>query len=275
MRSVIVHKEELAPGYKLFVIRSPQVAKKIQPGQFVMVRVHEKGERIPMTVADFEREAGTITMVVHEVGKTSRMLAGLEVGDEILDLLGPLGKPSEIRHYGSVVGICRQGTAGALYSILRALKQAGNRVTVIMGAKSREYIIFEERMRGFCDEVVVATDDGSAGMKGYAVAALREYLKKNRVDYILAIGPTKMMKTVGRIAKEHGIRATASLGAIMLDGTGMCGACRVTVAGSTKFACVDGPEFDATEVDFDELQRRQEFFREEERLSFELYEEGT
>ena len=275
MRSVIVHKEELAPGYKLFVIRSPQVAKKIQPGQFVMVRVHEKGERIPMTVADFEREAGTITMVVHEVGKTSRMLAGLEVGDEILDLLGPLGKPSEIRHYGSVVGVCRQGTAGALYSILRALKQAGNRVTVIMGAKSREYIIFEERMRGFCDEVVVATDDGSAGMKGYAVAALREYLKKNRVDYILAIGPTKMMKTVGRIAKEHGIRATASLGAIMLDGTGMCGACRVTVAGSTKFACVDGPEFDATEVDFDELQRRQEFFREEERLSFELYEEGT
>ncbi len=275
MRSVIVHKEELAPGYKLFVIRSPQVAKKIQPGQFVMVRVHEKGERIPMTVADFEREAGTITMVVHEVGKTSRMLAGLEVGDEILDLLGPLGKPSEIRYYGSVVGICRQGTAGALYSILRALKQAGNRVTVIMGAKSREYIIFEERMRGFCDEVVVATDDGSAGMKGYAVAALREYLKKNRVDYILAIGPTKMMKTVGRIAKEHGIRATASLGAIMLDGTGMCGACRVTVAGSTKFACVDGPEFDATEVDFDELQRRQEFFREEERLSFELYEEGT
>ncbi len=275
MRSVIVHKEELAPGYKLFVIRSPQVAKKIQPGQFVMVRVHEKGERIPMTVADFEREAGTITMVVHEVGKTSRMLAGLEVGDEILDLLGPLGKPSEIRYYGSVVGVCRQGTAGALYSILRALKQAGNRVTVIMGAKSREYIIFEERMRGFCDEVVVATDDGSAGMKGYAVAALREYLKKNRVDYILAIGPTKMMKTVGRIAKEHGIRATASLGAIMLDGTGMCGACRVTVAGSTKFACVDGPEFDATEVDFDELQRRQEFFREEERLSFELYEEGT
>ncbi len=275
MRSVIVHKEELAPGYKLFVIRSPQVAKKIQPGQFVMVRVHEKGERIPMTVADFDREAGTITMVVHEVGKTSRMLAGLEVGDEILDLLGPLGKPSEIRYYGSVVGVCRQGTAGALYSILRALKQAGNRVTVIMGAKSREYIIFEERMRGFCDEVVVATDDGSAGMKGYAVAALREYLKKNRVDYILAIGPTKMMKTVGRIAKEHGIRATASLGAIMLDGTGMCGACRVTVAGSTKFACVDGPEFDATEVDFDELQRRQEFFREEERLSFELYEEGT
>ncbi len=275
MRSVIVHKEELAPGYKLFVIRSPQVAKKIQPGQFVMVRVHEKGERIPMTVADFDREAGTITMVVHEVGKTSRMLAGLEVGDEILDLLGPLGKPSEIRYYGSVVGVCRQGTAGALYSILRAFKQAGNRVTVIMGAKSREYIIFEERMRGFCDEVVVATDDGSAGMKGYAVAALREYLKKNRVDYILAIGPTKMMKTVGRIAKEHGIRATASLGAIMLDGTGMCGACRVTVAGSTKFACVDGPEFDATEVDFDELQRRQEFFREEERLSFELYEEGT
>jgi ferredoxin--NADP+ reductase len=275
MRHEIVHKAELAPGYKLFVIRSPQIAKKIQPGQFVIVRVHEKGERIPMTISDFDREAGTLTMVVHEVGKTSKMLASLEEGDAILDLLGPLGKPSEIRHYGNVVAICRQGTAGALYSIVRALKQAGNRVTVIMGAKSKDYIIFEERMRRLCDEVIIATDDGSAGMRGYAVAALREYLKHNHVDYILAIGPTKMMKTVGKIAKKHGIKATASLGAIMLDGTGMCGACRVTVAGSTKFACVDGPEFDATEVDFDELQRRQEFFREEERLAFELYEEGT
>jgi ferredoxin--NADP+ reductase len=275
MRHEIVRREELAPGYKLFVIRSPVIARKIQPGQFVMVRVHEKGERIPMTVSDFDREAGTITMVVHEVGKTSKMLASLKEGDVIPDLLGPLGRPSEIKNYGNVVAVCRQGTAGALYSIVRALKRAGNRVTVIMGAKSRDYLIFEERMRRLCDEVVVATDDGSAGMKGYAVAALREYLKHNSVDYILAIGPTKMMKTVGRIAREHGIKATASLGAIMLDGTGMCGACRVTVAGSTKFACVDGPEFDAAEVDFDELQRRQEFFREEERLAFELYEEGT
>lgn len=275
MRHEIVHKAELAPGYKLFVIRSPQIARKIQPGQFVIVRVHEKGERIPMTISDFDREAGTLTMVVHEVGKTSKMLASLKEGDAILDLLGPLGKPSEIRHYGNVVAICRQGTAGALYSIVRALKQAGNKVTVIMGAKSKDYIIFEERMRRLCDEVIIATDDGSAGMRGYAVAALREYLKHNHVDYILAIGPTKMMKTVGKIAKKHGIKATASLGAIMLDGTGMCGACRVTVAGSTKFACVDGPEFDATEVDFDELQRRQEFFKEEERLAFELYEEGT
>ena len=275
MRHEIVHKAELAPGYTLFVIRSPRVAKKIQPGQFVIVRVHEKGERIPMTISDFDREAGTLTMVVHRVGKTSKMLASLEVGDTILDLLGPLGRPSEIRRYGNVVAVCRQGTAGALYSIVKALKRAGNRVTVIMGAKSRDYIIFEERMRRVCDQVLIATDDGSAGMRGYAVAALREHLKHSRADYILAIGPTKMMKTVAKIAARHGIKATASLGAIMLDGTGMCGACRVTVAGSTKFACVDGPEFDAREVDFDELQRRQGFFREEERLAFELYEEGT
>ncbi|WP_456473752.1 sulfide/dihydroorotate dehydrogenase-like FAD/NAD-binding protein [Candidatus Pyrohabitans sp.] len=275
MRHEIVHKAELAPGYTLFIIRSPQIARKIQPGQFVIVRVHEKGERIPMTISDFDREAGTLTMVVHQVGKTSSMLASLEVGDTILDLLGPLGRPSEIRRYGNVVAVCRQGTAGALYSIVKALKRAGNRVTVIMGAKSRDYIIFEERMRRVCDQVIIATDDGSYGMRGYAVAALREHLKHSRADYILAIGPTKMMKTVAGIATRRGIKATASLGAIMLDGTGMCGACRVTVAGSTKFACVDGPEFDATEVDFDELQRRQVFFREEERLAFELYEEGT
>ncbi len=270
----IVEKRSLAPGYKFFVIKSPRIAKKIQPGQFVIVRVHEKGERIPMTISDFDRERGTLNMVVHEVGKTSRLLASLEPGDKILNMLGPLGMPSEIKYFGNVVTVCRQGTSGALYSIIKALKKEGNRVTCIMGAKSKDYLVLEDEVRAIVDELIIATDDGSKGIKGYAVAALREYLKKNKVDYILTIGPSKMMKTVGKIGKKYGIKTTASLGAIMLDGTGMCGACRVTVKGSTRFACVHGPEFDASEVDFNELIRRQSFFKEEERLAMELFEEG-
>ncbi len=271
----IIEKRELAPGYKFFVIHSPRIARKIQPGQFVIVRVHEKGERIPMTISDFDRERGTVNMVVHEVGKTSKLLASLEPGDKILNMLGPLGKPSEIKYYGRVVTVCRQGTSGALISIMKALKKAGNHITCIMGAKSKEYLVLEDEVRKIVDELIIATDDGSKGFKGYAVQALRKHLKNNRADYILTIGPSKMMKTVGKIGKKHGIKTVASLGAIMLDGTGMCGACRVTVAGSTLFACVHGPEFEADKVDFDELIRRQSFFREEEKLALELFEEGT
>lgn len=270
----IFKKRSLAPGYTFFVIKSPRIAKKIEPGQFVIVRVHEKGERIPMTISDFDREKGTLNMVVSQVGKTSRLLASLEPGERILNMLGPLGIPSDIEFFGNVVTICRQGTAGALYSIIKALKKAGNRVTCIMGAKSRDYLVLENEIGAVVDELIIATDDGSRGVKGYAVSALREYLKKNQVDYILTIGSSKMMKTVGKIGKKYGIKTKASLGAIMLDGTGMCGACRVTVKGNTRFACIDGPEFDADEVNFNELIRRQSFFKEEERLAMELFEEG-
>lgn len=270
----ILEKRSLAPGYHHLVIHSPRIAKKIQPGQFVVVRVHEKGERIPMTISDFDRARGTVNMVVHEVGKSSKLLSSLEPGDRILNMLGPLGKGSEIRYFGRVVAVCRQGTSGALYSIMKALKNAGNRVTCIMGAKNKDYLILEDEVREVVDELIIATDDGSKGKKGYAVAALRGYLKSSRAEYILAIGPSKMMKTVGKIGREHGIKSVASLGAVMLDGTGMCGSCRVTVGGSTLFACVHGPEFDAAKVDFDELMRRQSYYREEERIAMELFEEG-
>lgn len=270
----IVEKHRLAEGYKFLVIHSPRIASRIQPGQFVVLRVHEKGERIPMTVSDFDRERGTLNMVVHEMGKTSKLLASLEPGEEILNMLGPLGQPSEIEYFGRVVTVCRQGTSGALYSIMKALKEKGNRVTCIMGAKSRHSLILEEEVERVVDELIVATDDGSKGRKGFALAALREYLEENRADYILTIGPSKMMKNVGKVGKKQGIKTMASLGAIMLDGTGMCGSCRVTVKDSTLFACVHGPEFEASEVDFDELIRRQSYYRQEEKLAMEIFEEG-
>jgi ferredoxin--NADP+ reductase len=268
----VVANSELAPGYKLVKIHAPLVAAKIQPGQFFVLRIDEKGERIPMSIFEFDRKRGYIETVVHEVGKTTKKLASLEVGDGIMNIIGPLGKPSEIRRYGHVVCICREGTVGAIHPIARSLKRAGNKVTIIVGARSKEYVFLLDKLKKISDEVIVATDDGSMGRKGYAVSALRDFLKSNKVDLILSIGPTLLMKTASKIAKEHGAKAISSLGAIMLDGTGMCGACRVTVGGETKFACVHGPEFDGYKVDFDELKRRQKMYVEEEKIALKEYE---
>jgi ferredoxin--NADP+ reductase len=270
----IVNKKELAPSYKLMEIEAPLVASKIKPGQFFVLRIDEKGERIPMTVSDFDREKGTITTVVHEVGKTTMKLGALNIGDAIMNVAGPLGKPSEIRKYGHVICICREGTAAAIYPIARALKRVGNRITTIIGARSKSFVILEDKLGEISDNLIIATDDGSRGRKGYAVHALKDLLQTQDADLVLAIGPTLLMKTASKIAKEHGIKATVSLGAIMLDGTGMCGACRVTVGGKTRFACIHGPEFDGYEVDFDELRRRQKMYVEEERISLQRYERG-
>jgi ferredoxin--NADP+ reductase len=270
----IVAKKELAPGYKLIKIEAPLIAAKIKPGQFFVLRVDEKGERIPMTISDYDREKGHLSMVVHEVGKTTKKLGALGPGDRIMNVSGPMGKPSAIRKYGHVVCICRGGTAAAMYPIVRALKGAGNRVTTIIGAKTKELLILEREHREVSDELIITTDDGTKGRKGFAVHALEDLLKGQRADLVIAIGPTVMMKTVSRITRRHGIKTIASLGAIMVDGTGMCGSCRVTVGGETRFACVDGPEFDAHEVDFDELRRRQKMYLEEERISLERYEKG-
>lgn len=269
----IVAKKEVAPAYKLFKIAAPLVAAKIRPGQFVILRIDEKGERIPMTISDYDREKGHITMMVHEVGKTTKKLGMLEPGDKIMNVCGPLGNPTEIRKYGHVICICRGGTANALYPIVRALKERGNRITTIMGAKTGELLTFEEELREFSDELLITTDDGTKGKRGYAVHALRDFLQDHKADLVIAIGPTIMMKTVSEITKEHGIRTVASLGPIMVDGTGMCGACRVTVGGETKFACVHGVEFDAHEVDFDELKRRQRMYLEKEKIALDAYEE--
>lgn len=268
----IVAKEELAPGYKLITITAPLIAAKIKAGQFVILRIHEKGERIPMSICDYDPEKGCISTVVHEVGKTTKELGKLKPGDKIMNVCGPLGKPSAVKKYGRVVLVCRGGTAAAIFPIARELKKKGNHITTIIGAKNREFIIFEERLRKCSDELLIATDDGTEGRKGYAVHVLRDFLRKHSADLIIAVGPTTMMKTAAKIAKEHGIRAVASLGAIMVDGTGMCGACRVTVGGETRFACINGPEFNAHEVDFDELRRRQQMYLEEEKFALEALE---
>lgn len=268
----IVAKKELAQGYKLMTIAAPLVAAKVKPGQFVILRLHEKGERIPMSICDYDSEKGCISTAVHEVGKTTMELGMLKQGDKIMNVCGPLGKPSAVKKYGHVILICRGGTAAAIFPIARELKKKGNRITTIMGAKSKELIIFEEELRRYSDELLIATNDGTRGRRGYAVHALRDFLREHRADLIIAIGPTAMMKTAAKIAKEHGIKAIASLGAIMVDGTGMCGACRVTVGGRRMFACIHGPEFNASEVDFDELRRRQQMYQEEEKAALEAFE---
>jgi len=268
----IVAKEELVQGYKLITIAAPLVAAKIKAGQFVILRIHEKGERIPISICDHDTGKGHISTVVHEVGKTTKEFGKLKPGDKITNVCGPLGKPSAVKKYGRVVLVCRGGTAAAIFPIARELKKKCNHITTIIGAKTKEFIIFEDRLRECSDELLIATDDGTEGRKGYAVHVLRDFLHEHRADLIIAIGPTIMMKTAAKIAREHGIRAIASLGAIMVDGTGMCGACRVTVGSKTKFACVHGPEFNAHEVDFDELKRRQQMYQEEEKVALEAFE---
>lgn len=265
----ILDKKILAPGFKELTFHAPLIAAKIKPGQFVVLRVDEKGERIPMSISDYDAES--LTTVVHEVGVTTKKLGRLEKGDKILDVMGPLGVPSAVRKYGHVIGICKGGTSAALYPVLRSLKESGNRVTAIVGANSGEFLIYEDKLGAICDELIVATDDGTKGRKGSTVDALRAYLADKNADFVIAIGPTKMMKTVARITKERGIKCVASLAPIMVDGTGMCGSCRVTVSGKTRFACVHGPEFEAHDIDFDELLRRQKMFKDEEKIAIETH----
>jgi ferredoxin--NADP+ reductase len=263
----ILEKRMLAPGFKEITFYAPLIASKIKPGQFVVLRVDEKGERIPMSISDYD--AKSLTTVVHEVGVTTKKLGRLEVGEKIMNVVGPLGVPSAVRMYGHVIGICKGGTSAALHPVLRSLKESGNKVTAILGANSSEFLVYEDKLGTVCDELIVATDDGTKGRKGSTVDALRECLASKTADFVIAIGPTKMMSTVAKITKERRIRCVASLAPIMVDGTGMCGACRVTVSGKTRFACVHGPEFEAHDIDFDELLRRQKMFKDEEKRAME------
>ncbi|MCG0277622.1 MAG: sulfide/dihydroorotate dehydrogenase-like FAD/NAD-binding protein [Thermanaeromonas sp.] len=261
----IVKKKELAKNIKLIEVEAPMVAAKAAAGQFVILRIDEPGERIPLTIADFNREQGTITMIFQEVGYTTRKLGELKEGDFLADFVGPLGQPSEIEKYGRVV--CVGGGVGVapVYPIARALKEAGNEVISIIGARNRELLILEEEMRAVSDELLVATDDGSYGRKGFVTELLDEVLRRNgRVDRVWAIGPVVMMRAVAEVTRPFGIPTIVSMNPIMVDGTGMCGACRVSVGGETKFACVDGPEFDAHLVDWDLALRRLNMYREEE-----------
>ena len=271
----ILKAEFIAPGIKRFVIEAPRIARKHQAGQFVILRLDEHGERIPLTIESADGESGTISLVVQSVGKTTHQLNALAEGDEIRDVVGPLGKPSEIKNFGTVV-IVGGGVGTALaYPTTVALKRAGNRILTILGGRNRDLVILEEEMRAASDALYVTTDDGSYGEKGLVTDKLRELLgSKETIGLVLAVGPVPMMKAVADLTATKGIRTVVSLNPIMIDGTGMCGGCRVLVGGKSQFACVDGPEFEAHEVNFDVLMQRNRTYREQEKRSLEEYQRG-
>lgn len=270
-----MRKQVLAPAIKRFDIDAPGIARKAKPGQFVVLRVNEPGERIPLTVADTVPDKGILVIVFQEVGKSTRLLGTLNEGDEILDLIGPLGQPSHIEKFGTVV--CIAGGVGTpeIYPVARALREAGNRVISIIGFRNRELILMEDEMARVSDELIVATDDGSNGNKGFVTDMLQRLIDRGeQIDRVFAVGPVIMMKMVSKLTEPYGIPTVVSLNPIMLDATGMCGVCRVEVGGETKFACVDGPEFDGHKVDFDLLIARLKSYLPEEKLSLELFEKA-
>ena len=271
----VLKKLQLAPKIKLVKINAPEVAMKAKAGQFVILRIDEKGERIPLTLAEWEPKKGTITLIFLEVGVSTRKLGALGVKDEILDVVGPLGTPSDIKHYGSVAVVCGGVGTAAAYPIAKALKEAGNQVVSIIGAKTEELLILKDEMKSFSDELHISTDDGSKGHKGFVSDVLRMLVEKGyRFDIVYAIGPPMMMRATANVTKSHSMKTIVSLNPIMVDGMGMCGACRVTVGGETKFACLDGPEFDGHLVNFDELIKRLRVYLAEEKQATELYEKS-
>jgi NAD(P)H-flavin reductase len=268
----IVAKEKLCPVIDFIKVDAPAVAKKAKAGQFVVIRVDEVGERIPLTLADWDEKEGTLSLVAMRVGTTTFKLSTFNTGDSVLDLSGPLGLPSEIENFGTVV--CVGGGVGVapVYPIARALKQAGNKVISIMGARSKDLLFWEDRLRSVSDELIVTTDDGSYARKGLVTEPLKEILERDKkVSRVVAIGPAVMMKFCSLTTKPFGIPTIVSLNAIMVDGTGMCGCCRVSIDGVTKFVCVNGPEFDGHHVDWDLLFTRQRIFCDEEKRSLDLW----
>ena len=259
----ILAKKELSPNVYAMTIEAPRVARKAQPGQFIILRIDEEGERIPLTIADFDREKGTILLVFQTIGASTMELAAMNAGDSLLDFVGPLGQPSVIKKMeGTVVVVGGDIGVAPTYPIARAMKEAGNKVIAIMGAKTKDILIMEDMMKQVTDEILVTTDDGSRGIKGFVTYAVQALVDRGeKIAQITAIGPCIMMKSVADATRDLGIRTIVSLNPIMVDGTGMCGGCRVTVGGETKFACVDGPEFDGHQVDFKGLMSRQRMYR--------------
>ena len=263
----------LAKDIKLFKIKSPKIAEKRKAGQFIIIRLEEYGERIPLTIADSDISKGTVTIIVQGVGKTTKQLNSLGAGDTILDVVGPLGMPSHIEKFGTAVSIGGGVGTAIAYPTAVALKQAGNRVITINGARSRELVILEEEMKAVSDEAYITTDDGSYGFHGFVTDMLQKIIDDGQnPDFVLAVGPVPMMQAVAQVTKPHGIKTMVSLNPIMIDGTGMCGGCRVSVGGTIKFACVDGPEFDAHQVDFKNLTDRNRMYAEYEKRSLKLFE---
>lgn len=270
----IVNREEMAEGtVVLNDIMAPKIADKAKPGQFVIIRANETGERIPLTMAETDKEKGTITIIYQVVGKSTALFKSLKVGESFLDIIGPLGSPTHIKKLGKV--ICVGGGTGVavMHPITMAYKEAGNEVTAIIGARNKGLLILEDKMRKASHTLKVCTDDGSYGHHGFVTDELKIILEKKEADLVVAIGPVPMMKFTCAMTKEYDVKTVVSLNAIMVDGTGMCGCCRVSVGGETRFACVDGPEFDGHEVDFDELSSRLQAYVADEKASYEAFKE--
>lgn len=273
MIAEILEKQQLSKGVFRIVLSGPKIARKRKAGQFVVIRINEQGERIPLTIADADPDKGTVTIIFQMVGKSTRHLADLNVGDTILDLVGPLGKPTHVENFGTVA--CIGGGIGIapLYPITQAMKASGNHVISIIGARTKEVLIMEDRMKAVSDEMIATTDDGSYGFKGFVSQALEEkfLLPGKKVDLVVAIGPVPMMRSVCDVTRKYDVLTVVSLNSIMVDATGMCGACRVSVGGKTQFVCVDGPEFDGHQVDFKQLMDRLCIYLGDEKQSIDHY----
>ena len=266
----ILEKEVFSPIIKLMVIDAPKVAKSCKAGQFIILRINDEGERIPLTIADYDREKGTITIVYQEVGKSTEQLGALEAGDYIKDFVGPLGEASHIEKFGTVLVVGGGVGIAPVHPIARSLKEAGNHVIGVIGSRTKELMFWEDKMREACSELHVTTDDGTYVRKGFVTDVMKEIIEargKENINLVIAIGPQPMMRACSNLTKEYGLKTIVSLNALMVDGTGMCGCCRVSVGGKTKFVCVDGPEFDAHEVDWLELGRRGAYFRDQEQAA--------
>ena len=261
----ILYKKELCTNQYEIRIKAPFITKNAKAGQFIILRTDKNSERIPLTIADYNRETEELTIVYMAVGYTTKKLASLEVGDEIEDIVGPLGQPTHIEKYGTVVCLAGGYGAAPCYLIAKAFKDAGNKVYMIMGARNKDLIFWADKMKDACTELFITTDDGSMGEKGFVTGVLERIMGQEKVDYAIAVGPMPMMRAVAEMTRGKGIYTEASMNPIMVDGTGMCGACRVTVGGEVKFACVDGPDFDAHKIDFDEVINRTKIYKDQER----------
>jgi ferredoxin--NADP+ reductase len=271
----LLSTQEIAPQVKQITIYSPKIAQKAKAGQFIILRVDNEGERIPLTLASWNKKEGTITLIFQEVGVSTKKIGTLKPGDHILNIAGPLGSPSAINNYGTVAVVCGGIGTAAAYPITKALKEAGNKVISIIGARNEKLLVLENEMKQVSDEIYISTDDGTKGHKGYVSDILKSLIeKKYQFDVVYAIGPPIMMRVTAEVTRPYGIKTRVSLNPIMVDGMGMCGACRVTVEGTTKFACIDGPEFDAHTTNFDELIRRLRLYPPQEKMALESYEKA-
>lgn len=267
----ILKKETVAPQVDAMIVEAPYIARHHQAGNFVVLRIDERGERIPLTIADSDSEKGTITLLFQKIGKTTEALGKMKAGKSIRDVAGPLGHATPIKDYGHCVLVGGGIGSATLYPVLKALKEKNNKVTVILGARSKELLVWGHKFQELADEVLLTTDDGSSGRKGLVTEALKEVIETSKPEIVIAVGPIRMMQAVAELTKPYNVKTLVSLNPVMVEGTGMCGACRVNIAGKTKFACVEGPEFDAHEVDFQELANRLGFYRDEELESMGIF----